>query len=65
MGVVDKAVEDGVGVGWIADNLVPAIDGYLRGDDRGAAAVAFLDDLQDVVALLRVCLLYTSPSPRD
>jgi hypothetical protein len=25
MGVVDEAVEDGVGIGWVADDLVPFI----------------------------------------
>jgi hypothetical protein len=36
---VDEAVEDGVGVGWIADHRVPVLDGELAGDDGGAAAV--------------------------
>ena len=26
MGVVDDAVEDGVGVGWVTDDLVPFVD---------------------------------------
>jgi hypothetical protein len=47
VGVMDQAVEDGVGV---ADQRVPLIDGELAGDDSGAAAVAVLEDLQDVVA---------------
>ncbi len=53
MGVVDDAVEDGIGQGRVADQVVPAIDGNLAGDQRRAAAVAVLDDLQEVVALLR------------
>ena len=52
MGVVDDAVEDGVGQSWVADQVVPAVHGDLAGDQRGAAAVAILDDLQQVVALL-------------
>ena len=32
--VVDDAIEDGVGVGGIADQLVPFVDGDLAGDDR-------------------------------
>ena len=44
MGVVDDAVEDGVGQSWIADQVVPAVDWDLAGDQRGAASVAVLDD---------------------
>ena len=47
---MDQAVEDGVGVGGVADQRVPLIDGELAGDDGGAAAVAVLEDLQEVVA---------------
>lgn len=47
---VDQAVEDDVSVGGIADQRVPLIDGELAGDDGGAAAVAVLEDLQEVVA---------------
>jgi len=50
VGVMDQAVEDGVGVCRIADQRVPLIDGELAGDDGGAAAVAVLEDLQEVVA---------------
>ena len=32
--VVDEAVEDGVGEGWIAKNVMPLLDGYLAGDER-------------------------------
>ena len=50
VGVMDQAVEDGVGVGGVADQRVPLIDGKLAGDDGGAVAVAILEDLQEVVA---------------
>ena len=50
MGVVDQAVEDGVGVSRVADQCVPLVDRELAGDDGGAAAVAVLEDLQEVVA---------------
>ena len=49
-GVVDEAVEDGIGVGRIADELMPAFDGQLAGDDGGTPAVAVVEDFQDVVA---------------
>ncbi len=52
MGVVDEAVEDGVGEGGVADDVVPSVDGDLAGDHGGAAAVAFLDDLEEIAALL-------------
>ena len=50
MGVVDEAIEDGVGVGRIANEFVPAVDGKLRRDDGGAAAVSLLEDFEEVVA---------------
>jgi hypothetical protein len=34
VGVVNEAVEDGVGEGWIADNLAPSLDRNLTGDNR-------------------------------
>lgn len=51
---MDQAAEDGVGVGGIADQCVPLIDGKLAGHDGGAAAVAILEDLQEVVAGCRL-----------
>ena len=33
MGVVDEAVEDGVGVGGVADEAMPVGDGDLAGDE--------------------------------
>ena len=47
---MDDAVEDGVGVGRIADKIVPFLDRRLAGDDGGAAAIALLDDFEEVVA---------------
>ena len=49
MRVVYDAIEDGVGVGGIADQLVPFVDGDLAGDDRRSSAVAFLENLEQVV----------------
>jgi len=54
VGVVDEAVEDGVGIGWVADDVVPSADGQLRGDHCRAPSGAFLQDLQKVVACPRV-----------
>ena len=50
--VVDDAIENGVGQGWIADQVMPAIDRNLAGDQRRAAAVAVLDDLEQIVPLI-------------
>ena len=50
MGVVDQAVEDGIGVGRIADQRMPLVDRDLACDDGRAPAVAFFEDLEEVVA---------------
>jgi hypothetical protein len=47
--VVDDAVEDGIGVGGIADQLMPFVDGDLAGDERRSAAVAFFENLEEVM----------------
>ena len=49
--VVDDPVEDGVGQRRVADDLVPAVDRHLAGDDQRAGAVAILDDLQQIALL--------------
>ena len=49
MSVVNETIEDGIGVSGIADNFVPAVDGELGSDHRGAASVAFLEDFQEIV----------------
>ena len=46
MGVVNEAIEDGVGQSWITDGLVPVFDGQLAGDDCGGTAVAVFEDFQ-------------------
>src|SRR5467141_222609 len=50
---VHEAVEDGVGDCRIDDHLVPVIDGELAGHDGGTAAVAVVDDFEQIAALLR------------
>ena len=54
MSVVDETVQDGIGVSGIADDFVPAVDGKLRCDHRGATSVAFFEDFQEIVAGGRV-----------
>ena len=52
VGAVHEAVEDGIGQGWVADDVMPVLDGKLAGGDGGAYAVAVLDDLEQVAAVL-------------
>jgi len=47
--IVDEAIEDGIGVSGIADQLVPFVDRNLAGDDCRSAAVTFFEDLEEVV----------------
>ena len=50
MRVVHEPVEDGVGVGRIADDLVPFVDRHLAGQDRRTGAVAFFENLVEIAA---------------
>jgi len=50
VGVVDQPVEHGIGIGGVADQGMPLIHGELAGDDGGTAAVAILEDLQEIMA---------------
>lgn len=48
VGIVDDAIEDGVGIGGIVDNLMPAVDGDLAGDDGRSAAISFFEYLEEI-----------------
>jgi len=50
--VVNEAVEDGVGDGGIGDDLVPAVDRHLAGDDGRSALVAVVYDFEEIATLL-------------
>ena len=52
VGVVDEAVEDGVGDGRIGNDLVPLLDRHLAGDDGRSALVAIVDDFEEIAPLL-------------
>src|SRR6202022_826436 len=54
VGVVDEAIEDGVGDGGISDDFVPAIHGQLAGDDDRTGFISVLDDLEQTAALTGV-----------
>ena len=50
-GVVEEAVEDRGGEGFVAEGVGPFGDGLVGGDDRRAAGVAAVDDLKDAVGV--------------
>lgn len=50
MGIVNEAVQDGVGVSWVSNDAVPGCHGKLGGDDRRSAPIAFFEDFQEIVA---------------
>src|SRR5258708_811675 len=52
--VVNKAIQDGVAEGGVADNFVPMLDGDLAGDDGRGATVAIIKDLQKVAPFGRI-----------
>lgn len=52
VGVVYDPVENGVGDCGLADHVVPARDGQLRGDDCGSPLITFLEEFEQVEALL-------------
>ena len=54
MGVVNEAIQDGIGVCWITDQVEPAIHGELAGHHRRASAVTVLEDFEEVVASIAV-----------
>ncbi|RKT42987.1 hypothetical protein BDD21_0291 [Thiocapsa rosea] len=45
VGVVDQAVEDRIGEGGIPDQVMPMFDRQLAGDERGALAVAVVEQI--------------------
>ena len=61
---MNEAIEDGVGDRGISDDLIPAFDGHLAGDDDREPLVAVFDDLQEVTALV-VIELFRPPVVQD
>jgi hypothetical protein len=49
MRIVHEAVENGVGVGGIANDLVPRRERELGGDDRRSAAITLFEDFEQIV----------------
>src|SRR5271157_1693749 len=52
IGVVNDAVEDGVGERGNADQVMPAVHRNLAGDDERALVVAILDDFEQIARLI-------------
>jgi hypothetical protein len=52
IGVVNDAVEDGVGERGNPDQVMPAVHGNLAGDDERAFVVAILDDFEQIARLV-------------
>src|SRR6266545_4982361 len=50
--LAEEPIADGVGQRGLPDVVVPLGRGELAGDDRGAAAIAVLENLEQVAALL-------------
>ena len=50
-GLMDDAIQDGVGVSGIAYSGVPAVDRDLSGQNDGAAIMPIVDDLHEIAAL--------------
>lgn len=47
-----QSVQDRVGYGRVSDPRMPFVDGELAGHERGPGAIAVLQNLEQVVALL-------------
>ncbi len=54
MGVVDEAVENGVGERRAADDLVPLLDRDLAGDDGRGALMAVFEDFEEIALFVLV-----------
>lgn len=52
MGIVNEAIQNGIGDGGVRDEVMPFGHGGLSGDDGGFAPVALLDDFEEMEALL-------------
>ncbi len=64
VGVVDKAIQHGVGDRGISNHIVPVVHGDLAGNDGRALLVAIFDNLQEIASLL-VAQLLRSPIVQD
>jgi hypothetical protein len=47
---MNETVQDGVGVSWVYNEVLPGCHGKLGGDDRRSTPIAFFEDFQEIVA---------------
>ena len=52
MGAVQDSIRDRVGYRWVADVVVPFVDGNLASDQSGARSITVLDDLEEIAPVL-------------
>ena len=51
---MDEPVEDGVGEGGVAEQVMPLLDGKLAGDECGTGGVSVLEEFEEVAAMVGV-----------
>ena len=54
MGIVNDAIEDSVGEGGFADDIVPFRQRQLAGDQDGGVLISVLDDFHEVATLIGI-----------
>ena len=54
IGIVNEAIQDGIGERRVCYYFPPAIQGHLTGDDSRSMLVAVFDDLEEIAALIIV-----------
>jgi 2-methylisocitrate lyase-like PEP mutase family enzyme len=52
--VVNEAIQNGIGVCWIADQVEPVSNGELAGHHRRAAGVTVLEDFEEAMVSIAV-----------
>ena len=50
MGVVDQAIQDGIGKGGVADDLMPGVEGELTRHESAPPAVPVLEYFEKITA---------------
>ena len=54
VGGVEDTVEEGVGDGGVADQVVPSADGKLTGDQSSGCAMAVVNDFEQVTIVVLI-----------
>ncbi|MBP2449527.1 hypothetical protein JOH51_007035 [Rhizobium leguminosarum] len=64
IGIVNEAIQDGIGERWVCYYFPPAIQRHLTCNDRRATLVAVFDDLEEIAPLI-IVELFRSPIIKD